>query len=250
MNKKGASHVDWAISMGLFIIYTLSLFLFLRPGIEDPINQSVLIKIAEKGFYQQTNVTLEQTPILVDYQGDSGINQLQINFKKGELSGEDSDYTMENNQGERLSFSVSRQSERINFETTISKGTKRLFWLLYMEDALFTNNMPNGALKKEPEDFTYELGITEKTSGISQSKLVKLENKENLKALFNFPEDNEFEINVIDSESFDYEGQTIIHKYSTTDEESEENVFVKEFRENILNNDGTREKIIVNIRVW
>ena len=34
MSKKGSTHVDWAISMGIFLTYILTMFILIQPGIE------------------------------------------------------------------------------------------------------------------------------------------------------------------------------------------------------------------------
>lgn len=50
--KKGASHVDWAISMGIFLVYTLLMFIFLKPASEPVYSGNTLLKTVEAGLLE------------------------------------------------------------------------------------------------------------------------------------------------------------------------------------------------------
>lgn len=65
--KKGASHVDWVISMGIFIIYIIALFIFLRPGASVEHKPQALLDLMEEEVKNEIVVNLKETPLYVDY---------------------------------------------------------------------------------------------------------------------------------------------------------------------------------------
>ena len=52
--KNGAIHVDWAISMGLFLLYTFLLFIMIKPGAEVEHKPDSLFTIMENNFFEET----------------------------------------------------------------------------------------------------------------------------------------------------------------------------------------------------
>ena len=249
----GASHVDWAISMGLFVVYILSLFIFLRPGIEEISDRTVLLDILEDGFHGYINHKIDKTPIFINTSKGSGKYALEIKFK-GEIpfNGDDEDFTMVDKDDDNLPFELSKNNKKINFNATIlGNNFKNLFWLIYIENASFNNVKPLGEFTQvnDTGDFNYRLGVTESIIGIDEEKLDSLENVEDLKEVFNYPEANGFLINIVDSGKINYTKEEIIKSYQAG-EINDENVFVKESRDFILYKNGTRKKIIINFRAW
>ena|SRR3989338_73902 len=64
MKKRGSTHADWAISLGIFLVYTLSLFLLIQPGVEPVFRNENLVKIVEDSFVGDTRLVIEKTPII------------------------------------------------------------------------------------------------------------------------------------------------------------------------------------------
>ena len=62
MNKKG-THVDWVISMGIFIVYVFALFILLRPGIKPVHRPVTLLNVLEEGFREEVMWTVKVVPL-------------------------------------------------------------------------------------------------------------------------------------------------------------------------------------------
>lgn len=58
--KKGATHVDWAISMGIFLIYVLLMFIFLKPATEPTYNGNTLLETVYTGLENDTTYTVQR----------------------------------------------------------------------------------------------------------------------------------------------------------------------------------------------
>jgi len=76
--KKGASHVDWAISMGIFLVFIMLTFIFLRPGTEQVYKGDVLLKIIEDGLKEKGYYTVEKQLLFIDYSGSGGTWDVRI----------------------------------------------------------------------------------------------------------------------------------------------------------------------------
>ena len=61
MNKRGASHTDWAISMAIFIMYILLLIIFLKPGVAPIYKPEGLMQLVEDNFFEETSWVVRET---------------------------------------------------------------------------------------------------------------------------------------------------------------------------------------------
>jgi len=64
--KKGASHVDWAISMGIFLVFIMLTFIFLRPGTEPVYKGDMLLKVVEDGLNENGTYLLDKGFLVID----------------------------------------------------------------------------------------------------------------------------------------------------------------------------------------
>ncbi len=60
LGKKGGIHVDWAISMGLFLVYVVLLFILLRPGAYALHKPESLFTIIEHNFPNNTMIIIKE----------------------------------------------------------------------------------------------------------------------------------------------------------------------------------------------
>ena len=65
MNKKG-SHVDWAISIGIFLVYLIGLFILLRPGVTPVHKPEGLLNILEDRFNEEVMWEVREIPLFID----------------------------------------------------------------------------------------------------------------------------------------------------------------------------------------
>lgn len=58
--KKGATHVDWAISMSIFLVYVLLMFIFLKPGSQPTYSENTLLDTVYSGLKDDTTYTVQR----------------------------------------------------------------------------------------------------------------------------------------------------------------------------------------------
>jgi len=63
--KKGASHVDWAIGTGIFVVFMILTITFLRPGTEPMYKGSVLMQIIEDNLKQDAYYEVEKQILVI-----------------------------------------------------------------------------------------------------------------------------------------------------------------------------------------
>jgi len=63
--KKGASHVDWAISMSIFLVYVLLMFIFLKPGSQPTYNENTLLNTVYSGLKDDTTYTVQRGYLMI-----------------------------------------------------------------------------------------------------------------------------------------------------------------------------------------
>lgn len=67
LNKKGITHVDWAISMGIFIIYVSFLIIFIMPSLlRTQFDPSTLFDSFEKNFLEPIEWTVIKIPLNIE----------------------------------------------------------------------------------------------------------------------------------------------------------------------------------------
>ena len=66
MSKKGDVHVDWIISMGIFIISTILLFVFLKPGAVPPEDKTPILNHLINKFEANFTWEVKKIPLFVD----------------------------------------------------------------------------------------------------------------------------------------------------------------------------------------
>lgn len=63
--KKGATHVDWAISMGIFLIYVLLTFIFLKPTSQPAYSGDTLLDTVYTGLENDTTFTVQRGYLII-----------------------------------------------------------------------------------------------------------------------------------------------------------------------------------------
>ena len=67
MNKKGLSYIDWSISIGIFVIFILALFILVIPALDRRLDETYLISIVETGFKENTYYLIYSIPLFIDH---------------------------------------------------------------------------------------------------------------------------------------------------------------------------------------
>ncbi|MEK6934827.1 MAG: hypothetical protein AABW46_03035 [Nanoarchaeota archaeon] len=66
MNRKGSEHVDWMLSMGIFLIAIITIFLLLKPGVQKEYKEVVLLDILEERFTDDFYWHVKRVPLFID----------------------------------------------------------------------------------------------------------------------------------------------------------------------------------------
>lgn len=80
MQKKGASQIDWIISLALFLIYVAWIFIFIRPNMNLGASKESLITILKTNFENENKWELAKYPLFVEYNLTGGRKPLMLDF--------------------------------------------------------------------------------------------------------------------------------------------------------------------------
>ena len=61
--KQGDVHIDWAISMGLFLIGITMIIVFLKPGVQPLHQEEQLLNLLERQFIYDSSWTIKKLPL-------------------------------------------------------------------------------------------------------------------------------------------------------------------------------------------
>src|SRR3989338_7261681 len=121
--KKGDSHIDWALSLGIFLVYILFLFLFIKPGVREIYEEKNLISIAENNFQKSAVSMVERIPIVLS----SSKIELNSNILNGASN---SDWAVAS-----IDYQIiSSQFSSGNLKAEAGFSTGEIMWLLNSND--------------------------------------------------------------------------------------------------------------------
>ncbi len=197
LNKKGVTHADWAISMGIFIIYVSFLIIFILPSLlKTTFDPSILFSSFENNFLKPIEWSIAKVPINVvnlknmvqEAGGNSENVRLRVSIIDDDhiftrvVPGEDNillTYDLEGNptdvDGElpnTLSFSDDSKKEMIIGCSGIDCNDKILY---YFSAPISTRELPKITSECSTDDETackVFLGIEEEMKGIKETKLL------------------------------------------------------------------------------
>lgn len=243
MNNRG-SHADWAISMGIFLVYLLILFIIIRPGIEPVRDEKVLLDIVEQKFSEEVKWVVKMSPLIIKT-CSSGAKSIVLEVKDEKNAWEFRSFTFnEDPPNEKEGYCADEGNTFVltcGGENNCPAATNRIFYLYYVLKSKFNNINPKLGLDcSGGDDCKAELGASENLEGVNSEWLNDLGNANytEIKKKWDFPESSGFSITVDDNEVIGGE------PYEEAD------VFVKEWTDLEVDNDGEREEIKVNIKVW
>lgn len=253
---KGTSQVDWAISIGIFLIYVLGLIIFIRPGLQPVMENNLLISILQDNLKDDVYATVEKTALFINISDDtkesppqSGLYKIEINDELP-LEGNKNEFAILNKDKNILNFDITND-KKIKFDGFVEQGKLNLFWILYFKGNNYKNNNPSELTSiNNQKNFSYSLGVRENIQGIDFDKLKNLNpDMKVLKDNWSFPESKDFSIILANTTKKQYQQSDIIFSYNLNESEDQSNVFVKEWKDWIINNKGELYGVILNVRV-
>ena len=239
--KKGLDYIDWSISMGMFIVAVTALFVFLKPGAHPESDQETLVKIVEKNFLEQTQWFVHETPLYVrNFQDLFGASQQALIHVRA--TGD-------------IRFSAVRPASQARYEPiTVTPGQVTFNCNITPCDSTNFTIIGTTTLVADTIDMEYEcipnnqppvctaiLGATITYEGLQQIEINALStaNYNTIRNSWTYPLQKEFAIY--------QDGNKIIGGQEPT---SQGNVFVKELKLQVINNQGVKTSTVINIKVW
>ncbi|MFH0936058.1 MAG: hypothetical protein V1815_00065 [Candidatus Woesearchaeota archaeon] len=241
--KKGALHVDWVFSMGLFIVYLIILFLLIKPGIKPIHKAENLAYIVENNFKDTNDFSegaywvVKRTPLLIYNCTTIGLKQDEYPSVKVSLSSfwEFSDGSNEFKKEYKILPSCMGGSNVCDNISLIYYPTKF--------------PLEKYTLNLELFNCYADFGATESVIGISENRFLDLI-KNNLKINWSYPLGKDFRIYKLNRDDMNYNLQDIQPDYSTGQQDEGASVFVKRWRDFILDEYGILKTVIIHLEVW
>ncbi len=253
MNKKGLSYVDWAISLGIFLVFTLTIFVVFKPHVIEYQSVDYLVSIAEQGIKEYSYYEIERYPLFVK-PSESVDNWLEVDMGSysalfsGNIRVYDSNLNLvsHNTNGDNLYLG--------DFDYNLVGGTVYEFGILRSELAGFADDETNSwgpivsCLGDENTECTF--GVVEKLRGFSESNVSSLldcgsiENYNSFKEIIKYPSARDLSV-IISGEGADPAFDCGFREPQESD-----NVFAFNWADNMLQNDGTKVPVNVEVMVW
>lgn len=182
--KKGASHVDWAIGMALFLVYVLLMFIFLKPSTEPTYDENDLLNMVYLGLKNDTGMTAQKKYLIITPQGgDLDENkEYSLRIRNPEKNGMSDEWITSDRSGSNhlvlindslgkvydqnltvtpFDFKNDKKDDYptkqvLEIKTKLKKGNNT-FWFLYSEDTKFLPPHYEAEIKFKDEDCTDEI---------------------------------------------------------------------------------------------
>lgn len=266
-----ASYIDWIVSFSIFLVYVLSLFLFLKPGVAQDYSKDLLMDLLNEQFRAETQVILEKYPLILKLDTSNkwrpGIDDsrtIELPIRASKSLGSYAVYNRSFKQKPaQFTGSILRFEASTEFLNPVdSADNKALFWIVYYPDHSYSDQtLPPAGCRSDwtclsEDNFTiYELGVKEKVSGIVKEKVLSLFElgEEQIKEKFSFPESQGFNIYIIeqDTSSFMYNLDDVDQSLQLGIPRPEGvDIRVKEKKDWFINEDTSLDPVVLHLEVW
>ncbi len=250
INKKGNVHIDWVISIAIFLTYIIILLAFIKPSYKPSFEGDVLVEMVKDNFHKESS--WEVNKILLSFDCDNGgvydfslidyIPDITSKFK-----------IIKAKTGNSAEYAGSLRIKLFN------KDDK--FWVLYNEiegypEAADPGDKTQGMKCENPPEFNIGAANPIVFSGLSKRRMDELNVS---KIEEKFPEFRQFKISVLNSkgelkDSYCYvkgrQGKLNKNECDQTVSPTDVIVYGVNLGDAILDKDGNFEQVILNIQVW
>ena len=244
--KRGLTHIDWAISIGLFLIYLIVVIVLFRPGIAEDYTADFLSSIIKQGIEENSSIIIEKMPIFIEPLGSVPAGDYSITLPEVDFW-ELGNSAVVNENLEMKDFNYAGSS--LTFEGYLEPSKKTTFWILKSDSILYTSPEAISEPLIDPLDFTYALGVKQKIKGIYRTKFDTDINQTDYSALkeqWHYPAKKDFEI-------FIYNGLNLTNpEFEITNgvETNNEQINVLQWSDWFINENSSREVITIMVRTW
>lgn len=285
INKKGASHADWAISLGIFLLYILSMLMIIQPGVQPIYKEDRLLKIAKDNYMAMTEYRFYKTPVVIDTTGMAfagpGSYMVTIN---GDMpfAGDENTYAITGADGVPLDrFYISFAVGKISFDANILAG-RNTFYVIsnsraFGDPQAYSRASPAAATEISNNaaplaNFTSHFGTTEILAGVDEEPLMTDVNTAGgvlcgdddaqyvaLKRLWAYPAGKEFTTYYTTTASPRYTAADVVGICDQTEPYEQANVFVEEWATRLFQTSddpavggryGNTMPIRMGVKVW
>lgn len=208
--------MDWAISMGIFILALFFIFLYIKPGFSPLYSSDTLLKVVEEKFKEDAYWTVKKLPVVVGNCKPKDSKEkfkVELNFLNGwRLPNESSKHNL-NKEGSYLFFLHNDNSSR-KFDVDLIVNPKEC------EQKVIT-------------------GTTENLRGISDKKINDLKKEEynKVRVDWKYPPSKDFSV-FLNEEKI------------VGGENPKGNVLANQYKEFVLTANGTLSEAVVSLRTW
>ncbi|MDD5177887.1 MAG: hypothetical protein PHT54_01220 [Candidatus Nanoarchaeia archaeon] len=252
--KKGTSHADWAISMGLFLVAIMVLLMFLRPGFQAEHKEDVLSWIIEEGVKNNVTLNVEKIPVYIEIIDPivypSGTYVMDFNIEHFPINDLNKYFIMLDSKNQRINnFLISNSgagTKNIKARVFLDANDLNLFYIVYTPGIDQTSTDP-GAQTLAESAVEITIGPIARNNGIYNlwvedlSKLCSTETGyTGIKADWKYPPNKEFEIYI--------DGKKICNMAEPS---TRDDVFVRSWKGIKVDNNGLDYGTIdFSVRTW
>lgn len=242
MQKRGISHhLDWIIGITLFMFFVVFVIATIKPGVQPLHSKDVLLNIIQDQF--EENVTWEIQRVPLNIIAHSCVNSIQltapIEFPFNWNNQNTKVYNKLNNNP--IGFSISGSTLIVEF---VSGNAEQDYFILQSDEENFGSGTSIISICIK-DDVTSIYGVPETLTGLSQDKIdiLKNYNYDQLKIDWKYPITSDFNITI------NLEGH-IYEVSSGKAPASNAEVYVKQYTDFILEEDGEKIPAMVTIKAW
>jgi hypothetical protein len=239
MKKKGAIHIDWMVSFGIFIVYVLILLVWIKPGYTPSFEEKSLIEIVKSNVEKDYSLSVEKKLLQINKcsnkLGNYNLNKIpedliKNNFKLVRFdNGEDVAYWTANNRKLRIE---------------IYDENKNSYWIVSSEDFFYEENRQRNLPTVNCNEVIFGESIIKK--GLRSMNL-DLDSSS-----WGFPLSREFKLIINNLKTESSTCYTKTGSVNCNDFEPDGDVvYSSEWRYNlIIDENGNSEAVLINIIVW
>ena len=243
-NKKGNLHIDWVISIGIFLTYIILLITFIKPSYEPSFEGDVLVNLAKNKFYNEAGWEVKKILLSFDC-NNGGVHELTLQDYIPDIG---SKFKIVNEKtGVLASYSGSLKIKLFNNDDK--------FRVFYNELVGYESADDPGA---KTEGMKCEIGAGNPIifRGISEQRLDDL-NMDKLAE--NFPEFRQFKIRVLDSNGNlknnycfvkGLQGKQTKNECDKAEPPADIIVYGVNLGNAILDKNAELQQVVLNIQVW
>lgn len=194
--KRGLDYIDWSMSLGLFLVAVVALFVFIKPGVQTPYDGASLISIVEQNFFAEAGTMLKQTPMFMYHLVDKynpGSNNAEI-----EVTLDSTWHIAAVQPPATAMFPYVKQNTAVTWDcpSTCDKKNFTIYWAANNKNAndplIELDCTPSG----DRNSCDAALGATTTQEGLEQQFIdgIKAEAYQQVKARWKYPQTKEFAI--------------------------------------------------------